>query len=94
MERIFIGRHDAMNPAGRGRLPGELRKPGEAFRCPAVRRDHRALKQSISVPVLSSRQLSFEAAGLNSMEFPVAKPRNIDAGRNGRLSRIGWSSIS
>jgi hypothetical protein len=42
MERIFIGRHDAMNPAGRGRLPGELRKPGEVFRCPAVRRDHRA----------------------------------------------------
>src|SRR5258708_1738167 len=32
MERIFIGRHDAMTPAGRGRLPGELRKPGEVFR--------------------------------------------------------------
>ena len=52
------------------------------------------LRQSTSVPVLSSRQLPFETVGLISMEFPVAKPRNIDAGRNGRLSRIGWLSIS
>ena len=28
------------------------------------------------------------------MEFPVAKPRNIDGGRNGRLSRIEWLSMS
>jgi hypothetical protein len=52
------------------------------------------LKQNISLPVLSSRQLSFEAAGLISLEFPVAKPRDIDGGRNGRLSRIEWLSMS
>jgi hypothetical protein len=46
------------------------------------------LKQSISAPALSSRKLSVEAAGLIPMEFPVAKPRDADGRRNGRLSRI------
>ena len=53
-----------------------------------------SLRQNISVPFFSSRQVYVEAASLNSMEFPVTKPRNIDAGRNGRLSRIGWLSMS
>ena len=53
-----------------------------------------SLKQGISVPVLSSRQLSFEGAGLNSMEFPVARPCDIYGRRNGRLSRIEWLSMS
>jgi hypothetical protein len=51
-------------------------------------------KQSTFVPVLSSRQLSFEAAGLISMEFPVAKPCDIDGIRNGRPRRIERLSMS
>jgi hypothetical protein len=45
------------------------------------------LKQSISAPAFSSRQLFVEAPDLISIKFPVAALRNIDE-RNGRPSRI------
>jgi hypothetical protein len=37
--------------------------------------------------------LFFEVVGLISMEFPVAKPRNIDGRRNGCPRRIEWPSM-
>jgi hypothetical protein len=54
------------------------------------------LKQSISAPVPSSRQLFLEAAGLNSIVFPVVEtpPLSMREERNGRRRRIERLSMS
>jgi|SRR5580704_9159688 hypothetical protein len=76
-------------PFGSPQLNVELKHGSEIV----VEREPPFLKQSNSVPVLSNRQLSFEAAGLISMEFPLAKPPQYRC-RKKRSPESNWMVVN